>query len=68
MELAQATRTFKIGSVLLPDPAPDLSPEEAVKLYALNYPVVANGDLEGPEMVGDTAEYTVTPPPVKTKG
>jgi len=68
MEITNAKRVFKIGSLELDDPAPDLSPEEAVRLYQANYPVIASGELEGPEMVGDSAVYTVTPPPVKTKG
>ena len=68
LHIAQTTRLFKMGSLELPDPAPDLPPEEAVKLLAVNFPPVAMGLLGAPEWRGDALVYPVEKPPVKTNG
>lgn len=69
MQIEQATRIFKLGSLSLTDPDPSLSPEEAVQLYAATYPQVAQATLSGPE-VGPNGEaiYEVQRAPAKTKG
>lgn len=66
--LYQPKRVFKMGSVRLEDPSPNLSPEEAIKLYAGSYPhlrtaTLSEGHLEGEELV-----YEVIKPPATTKG
>jgi len=61
-------RVFKMGSVRLPDPAPDMSPIEAVRLYAPSYPHLANAELDEPQLIGEELHYAIKLEPVKTKG
>ncbi|MDO9140047.1 MAG: PRTRC system protein C [Methylococcales bacterium] len=62
-------RIFKMGAVRLADPAPDLSPEEAIQLYAASYPHLAHVELNGPELIGEELHYAIKPyQEVKTKG
>lgn len=61
-------RRFKFGATLLDDPAPNLPPEEALKLYALNYPVLASARLGEPEVTADVIQYPVLKPEVQVKG
>jgi PRTRC genetic system protein C len=62
-------RVFKMGAIRLADPAPDLSPEEAINLYAASYPHLANVELNEPELVGEELHYAIKPhQEVKTKG
>ena len=61
-------RVFRIGATTLQDPAPQLPPEEAVKLYQASYPHLAHCTLEGPEVEGDQQVFTVMRPPAQTKG
>jgi hypothetical protein len=68
LAITQPTRLFKMGSLELSDPAPDLSPEEAVKLLAVNFPHFAAGLLGAPERRGEALVYPVEKPPVKTNG
>jgi PRTRC genetic system protein C len=63
------SRVFKMGAVRLADPAPDLSPEEAIKLYAASYPHLAHVELNEPELIGEELHYAIKPhQEVKTKG
>jgi len=57
-----------MGAVRLADPAPDMSPQEAVKLYAASYPHLSNAALDEPQLVGEELHYSVRLPDVKTKG
>ncbi|MCB1810532.1 MAG: hypothetical protein KDK04_02240 [Candidatus Competibacteraceae bacterium] len=66
--ISQPVRVFKMGSLELLDPAPDLSPEDAVKLLAVNFPHLAQGLLAAPELVGEKLVYPIEKPPVKTNG
>jgi hypothetical protein len=68
IEMTRPIRLFAMGSLELPDPAPDLSPEEAVKLLAVNFPQFAAGLLGAPERRGEALVYPVEKPPVKTNG
>ncbi len=68
LHIAPTTRLFKMGSLELPDPAPDLPPEEAVKLLAVNFPHVAAGLLAAPELRDGVLVYPVEKPPVKING
>ncbi|HRZ35460.1 MAG TPA: PRTRC system protein C [Candidatus Paceibacterota bacterium] len=68
LEIVRPFRRFKMGSLELPDPAPDLPPEEAVKLLAVNFPHLAAGLLGAPERRGETLVYPIEKPPVKTNG
>lgn len=66
--IALPTRVFLMGSVRLPDPAPQLSPEEAVRLYVPNYPHLATSTLSPPEVRDGEVHYRIEKPPVTTKG
>ena len=61
-------RIFKMGSVRLADPAPDMSPQEAIKLYAASYPHLANAELDEPQLIGEELHYVIKLKAVKTKG
>jgi PRTRC genetic system protein C len=61
-------RVFKMGAVRLQDPAPDLLPEEAVRLYAASYPHLATATLQEPVLFGEELHYAINLEPVKTKG
>lgn len=67
-EVTQLTRTFKVAGLSVPDPAPSLPPEEAVKLLQATWPHLAHTTLEGPEVVGNQLVYSVVRPPAQTKG
>ncbi len=66
--IIQPTRVFKMGAVRLADPAPNLPPEEALRLYAQSYPHLAQAGLEEPQLIGEELHYAVKLEPVKTKG
>lgn len=66
--IALPTRVFMMGSVRLADPAPQLAPLEAVRLYTPNYPHLANATLSPPEVRGTEVFYRIEKPPVTTKG
>ena len=68
LQITAPTRLFTMGSLELPDPAPHLSPEEAVKLLAVNFPHLAHGLLGVPERRGEVWVYPIEKPPVKTNG
>lgn len=68
MELIRLTRVFKMGSVVLQDLAPDLAPDESLKLYANAYPHLASATLSPPVSEGEQLVYEVQKPPVKVKG
>lgn len=61
-------RVFKLGSITLADPDRTLPPEEALRLYAPNYPILSAADLGEPYVEGDQLVYPVRKPEVKTKG
>lgn len=62
------SRKFRIGAALLDDPAPDLTPEEAVRLYEATYPHIAHCSVEEGGVEGDVLIYNVVKPPAQTKG
>ena len=61
-------RVFKMGSVELPDPAPDKAPEDALKLFVPSYPHLASATLAPPVAEGDRLVFAIEKPPVATKG
>ncbi|MEQ1530913.1 MAG: PRTRC system protein C [Methylococcales bacterium] len=67
-QIIRPTRVFKMGMVRLADPAPDLPPDEALKLYSANYPHLANVALGQPQLIGGEIIYETIMPDVKTKG
>ncbi|OJY95726.1 MAG: hypothetical protein BGP25_15785 [Lysobacterales bacterium 63-13] len=66
--ITHPTRKFRIGATLLPDPAPDATPEDAIKLYHATYPHIAFCTLENVGVEGDALIFEVRKPPAQTKG
>lgn len=66
--ITHPVRKFRIGATLLPDPAPDATPEDAVKMYAGTYPHIAFCTLTEVGLEGDALIFEVTKPPAQTKG
>lgn len=64
----ELTRRFKMGSAMLNDPAPHLPVDEAIKLYATQFPLINNCTLVERGQEGDYFIYEIEKPPVKTKG
>lgn len=70
MSVQTLTRTFKIGCAVIEDPAPGLPLEIVQQLLAATYPQVRWTklyDSDG-ELVGNTLQFKVIVPPVKTNG
>lgn len=61
-------RKFKVGSVVLDDPAPDEAPSDAVQYLAAAYPVIEQCSMDDGAIDGDTLVYTLTKPAATTKG
>lgn len=63
-------RIFRMGSVDLDDPNPDLPPEESLALYEKAYPHLAQATLGESFLSSDQERliYPVEKPEVKTKG
>lgn len=68
MSAIELPRVFKFSSLELPDPAPDLPPEEAIKLYAGTYPELNVAELSDPDITDTHMVYKVEKREVKTKG
>jgi PRTRC genetic system protein C len=67
--IATPTRVFRLGALELADPDASLSAEDALALYAPNFPQVQGATLAAPEYRADgTLVYPVERPLVKTKG
>ena len=50
-------REFVYNGIKLPDPSPQMSPEQVRDTYAPAYPEVTTAAIEGPETVGDKIVY-----------
>lgn len=48
-----AVRIFKHGDMKLPDPDPNMTPDEVRELYANTYVSLTNGSVDGPEINDD---------------
>lgn len=51
--VATLTRSFSYLSMELPDPGPDLTPDEVRDVYSASYPELATAEVSGPEQKGD---------------
>lgn len=69
LQITGLKRVFKLKDkkVELPDPNPTMSAEEVQKFYSGKYPELTNASINGPKVVGDTAEY-IFATTVGTKG
>jgi PRTRC genetic system protein C len=61
-------RVFRLSSLELTDPAPDLPADEAIKLYAPSYPQLEIATLGEPFIENGVQIYEVAKNEVKTKG
>lgn len=68
MTVTALTRTFRFGSIDLPDVPGISEPKEVLKLYEANYPELAFAELGVPKKEGDKMVYEVLKPAAKTKG
>lgn len=68
LKIEQPPRIFRMGSLELADPAPQLSAEEAVKIHAVNFPQLAAGTLNPPVLENGRLIFEVSKPVVKTNG
>ena len=64
LEVTSLTREFFFErdgkKVPLKDPNPEFTVQEVVKFYAGVYPELTNGIVDGPKVIGDKANYTVS--------
>ncbi len=60
MQVLDIARVFKYNSVTLPDPNPDLGPDQVREFYATQYGELLNSVVEGPVTKAGTATYTFT--------
>lgn len=71
LEVTNLTREFKFKkngtNVTLPDPNPDFTVEEVMQFYSGQYPELTTASLEGPQVDGNKAVYSVQTS-VGTKG
>lgn len=68
MSVQELKRVFRLSSLELADPAPDLPAEEAVKLYQASYPQLAVAQLSEPVIEKGVMVYEIEKHEVKTKG
>ena len=58
MEITKLKRVFKYNGVTLPDPSPDMSPDDVRDLYSATYAELATAGVEGPETKGTQLVYS----------
>lgn len=68
MELIQAPQYLKVQTLMLRFPSDDMTVEEVVELYKVNYPVLMNASINDPVLESGNLVWEAVPPPVKTKG
>jgi len=68
MSTIELPRVFKFSSQELADPAPDLPPLEALRLYGSSFPQLTVAELSEPVVKNDRIVYEVRKHDIKTKG
>ncbi len=58
MKVQALKRKFNYNGVDLPDPGPDLSPEQVREVFSANFPEITSAAIEGPEQKGGALVYT----------
>ena len=51
-------RSFAYNGITLPDPGPELTPEQVRDVYSATYPEITTASIEGPEQKGDHLVYS----------
>jgi PRTRC genetic system protein C len=67
VQIKALTRVFKHGSLSLPDPGAQFSPEQVRDLFCATYTELTNAVVEGPKTTARGLEYEFVVP-VGTKG
>ena len=57
VEESELKRVFKYNGRELPDPDPDMAPQEVMELYARQYPALSSGEIGGPYYDGDQQNW-----------
>ena len=57
-QFTASPRVFVHGAARLPDPDPDMSPQEVLRHYARNYPDLNTGAVEGPVQIDGESVFT----------
>jgi PRTRC genetic system protein C len=58
MEKTSLMRSFSFNGLKLPEPDEQMSVEEVKSFYANQYPELTTAAISGPEIVGNTIQYT----------
>ncbi len=58
MEKTALKRSFSFNGLKLPEPDEQMSVEEVKSFYANQYPELTTAAISGPEIVGNSIQYT----------
>jgi len=58
MEKSTLKRSFSFNGLKLPEPDEQMSVEEVKSFYANQYPELTTAAISGPEIVGNSIQYT----------
>jgi PRTRC genetic system protein C len=58
MEKTTLKRSFSFNGLKLPEPDEQMSVEEVKSFYANQYPELTTAAISGPEIVGNSIQYT----------
>ena len=58
IEVTTLSREFSYNGVKLPDPNPNMTPEEVRAVYTNQYPDLATASISGPEADGGKLRYS----------
>ncbi|ONF42522.1 hypothetical protein BTO32_15025 [Marinobacter lutaoensis] len=62
------TRVFRLGATDLPDPDPDLTPEQVLEAYKEQYPSLRYGKVQEVGIEADTLVYQLVPAELHPNG
>ena len=69
MQITAAVRVFLLNSLRLPDPDPEMSPDQVRQHYAHSYPALALATVSEPRITsGDEVEFSFDRPTGQVKG
>lgn len=69
LNINKPVRIFKLGGIVLQDIDSEMTPEQIVAAYAVNYPNLKHATLSEPVLTGNELVYVIeNTTAVKTKG
>lgn len=68
MAIIKMQRVFRMGSIDLPDPDSELTPEQALEHYANQYPQLLRGKVQELGAEGDSLVFVMKPCEYKANG